>query len=194
MDDGTDIELLVGLTKCTPVDAERALKALMERGWQRPKAADLSMRGDPPMTGNGALRAYTDGACSGNPGPGGWAVVFGREGVVVGERSGAVPHTTNNQMELTAIREAVRHAPAGTALEIVTDSGLVIGWLSKGFKRNNPQCAALCREIEGLAGARTVDLSFVQVKGHAGDVLNDRADKLAVAATRAVRGGGASVA
>jgi ribonuclease HI len=126
------------------------------------------------------LIAHTDGACSGNPGPGGWAVVFSQGGKEVAEHSGGSLATTNNRMELTAVREALKRAPEGIAMEVVTDSQNVIGWLSKGWKRNDPLIAAICRKIDRLLAARKV--TFRWVKGHDGDPLNERVDRLAVAA------------
>jgi ribonuclease HI len=126
------------------------------------------------------LVANTDGACSGNPGPGGWAVVFSQGGTVLDELRGGALATTNNRMELTAVREALRQAPADVAVEVVTDSQNVIGWLSKGWKRNDPEIVAICREIDPLLAARKV--TFRWVKGHNGDPLNERVDRLAVAA------------
>jgi ribonuclease HI len=83
-------------------------------------------------------------------------------------------------MELTAVREALRLAPAGVAMEIITDSKNVIGWLSQGWKRKEATIAALCREIDPLLALRPC--VFRWVRGHKGDALNERVDKLAVAA------------
>jgi ribonuclease HI len=133
------------------------------------------------------ISAFTDGACSGNPGPGGWAVVFVRDGDAIAEYSGGQGYTTNNQMELAAVREALRQAPKDEPLEIVTDSRNAIGWLSQGWKRKNAQIATTCGEIDALLRARSDLPTFTYVKGHAGQVFNERADKLATAA----RGGSA---
>ena len=126
------------------------------------------------------LVANTDGACSGNPGPGGWAVVFSQGGEILGKHSGGALATTNNRMELMAIREALRQAPADVAVEIVTDSQNCIGWLSKGWKRNAPDVAAICLDIDTQLAARKV--AFRWVRGHDGDTLNEQADRVAVAA------------
>jgi ribonuclease HI len=115
-------------------------------------------------------------------------VVFSAGGFNLGEYSGRDDDTTNNRMELTAVREAIKRAPLLATLLVVTDSLNVIGWLSRGWKRNNPGVAAVCREIDVLraerkaAGGRAV--TFKHVKGHNGDPLNERADVLATGAIR----------
>lgn len=124
---------------------------------------------------------YTDGACSGNPGPGGWAAVL-----TCGEHekhlSGGEPDTTNNQMELKAVLEGIRALKFPCSVTVVTDSQNVIGWLSQGWKRRNPQIVLLCRDIERAIkdGGHTVQ--FTKVAGHSGDRLNELADGLARAA------------
>jgi len=182
------VELLTTLTQCTPETAERALAGLIASGWTCPSSVNVDADNHLSLNGSGDIQAFTDGACSGNPGPGGWSVVFVRDGAIVGEHSGGAKRSTNNQMELTAIREAVRHAPANASLAIHTDSAVVIGWLAKGFKRNVSEIATLCTEIETLATAKATALSFTKVTGHAGDRFNERADKLAVAAVGKVGG------
>jgi ribonuclease HI len=98
-------------------------------------------------------------------------------------------HTPNNRMELTAAREAIKRVPTAAALEIITDSQVVVGWLAKGWKRNNPGTAALCQAIDGLRAARAAAggraVAFRHVRGHNGDPLNERADALATGAIRA---------
>ena len=91
-------------------------------------------------------------------------------------------------MELQAALEAVQRAPAGACLEIVTDSRNVIGWLSGGWKCKEPAIAALCGEIDAARAARAASaggsVAFRHVMGHQGNVLNERADKLATGAVR----------
>lgn len=136
--------------------------------------------------------AYTDGACSGNPGPGGWgALLVAKDGdTVVKERElkGGEADTTNNRMELTAAIEALTSLSRQTAITIVTDSSYVKDGLTKwihGWKRNGWKTAAkkpvknedLWRALdEAVAGH---DVSWEWVKGHAGHEENERADKLA---------------
>ena len=140
----------------------------------------------------GELLVWTDGACKGNPGPGGWAaIVVGEAGEPV-ELSGGEPHTTNNRMEYTAALEGLRSLPAGSAACIVTDSKLMLdsmtkwihGWRRKGWKtaggdpvKNQDLVRALDAEI-----ARHAAIRWHWVKGHADTELNNRADALAVEA------------
>jgi ribonuclease HI len=148
----------------------------------------------------GEALVWTDGACSGNPGPGGWAaIVVSADGTV--ELSGGAPHTTNNRMEYTAALEGLRALPAGSRACIVTDSRLMLdsmtkwirGWKRRGWKtaggdpvKNQDLVRALEAEIERHDGVR-----WHWVRGHetgaehAHKALNDRADRLAVAAARA---------
>jgi ribonuclease HI len=196
-----DSGIIAGLTGCTPEQAQAALEALIGKGWAPPsdgtehpatnsEAVEPAAPSAPDNApAKGLLIAHTDGACSGNPGPGGWAVVFSRSGDVVGECSGAAAATTSNRMELIAVLEAVRRTPKRERLEIHTDSRNVVGWLAEGWKRNNATLAALRREIDELAATRGPEgtVSFHHVRGHRGDELNRRADQLATAAIKKVR-------
>ena len=136
--------------------------------------------------------AYTDGACSGNPGPGGWgALMLAREGdKVVRERplSGGAADTTNNRMELTAAIEALNALGRPTAITIVTDSTYVKDGVTKwihGWKRNGWRTAAkkpvknedLWRALDEAQSRHQVTWDWV--KGHAGHPENERADELA---------------
>jgi ribonuclease HI len=188
--------IIAELTGCTPKQAQAALDALIGKGWAPPCTAAVAEAAEPAarsaaedQPAKGVLTAHTDGACSGNPGPGGWAVVFSRSGNVVGECSGAAAATTSNRMELVAVLEALRRAPKGSRLEIHTDSRNVVGWLAEGWKRNNATLAALCREIDSLIAKRSPAgaVSFHHVRGHRGDARNERADRLATAAIEKVR-------
>ena len=138
-------------------------------------------------------RAYTDGACSGNPGPGGWAFVVD-DGPWA---SGAEAMTTNQRMEITAAFEAVRRVSG--PLEIVSDSTYVVncfvqrwweGWLKRGWKNSNRQPVAnrdLWEPFIDLVNRRG-DVKFVWVKGHNGDRMNEAADRLATDASAHQRG------
>ncbi|MCL6520787.1 MAG: ribonuclease HI [Firmicutes bacterium] len=135
---------------------------------------------------------YTDGACSNNqaPGgqPGGWAAVF-RDGTCL---SGGDPATTNNRMELTAVIEALRHTPPGSSVAVWSDSAYVVnaflqdwfsGWERRGWRNSRGQPVEnqdLWRELLRLVRERRV--TWHKVSGHSGDPLNEKADRLAVAA------------
>ena len=131
---------------------------------------------------------YTDGACSGNPGPGGWAAVL-RYGAAEKELSGGERETTNNRMELTAVIRALEALKEPCAVTVYTDSQYISraieeGWLKKwkaaGFtKKGGLKNAELWRTLDGLLQRHTV--SFRWVKGHADDAMNNRCDTLAVA-------------
>jgi len=139
----------------------------------------------------GALEVYTDGACRGNPGPGGWAwvVADGRQG------SGGARATTNQRMEIQAALEAVQ-ALEGPLL-IFSDSTYVVncfrdawweGWLTRGWVNAARKPVAnrdLWEPLVELVRVRG-DVAFRWVKGHAGNRLNEEADRLAVAASRLV--------
>ena len=135
---------------------------------------------------------YTDGACSGNPGPGGWAWA------VQGGRfeTGAAPHTTNQRMEITAALQAVQALPG--RLEVVSDSTYVVNcfkqrwykaWLVNGWRNSQKKPVAnrdLWEPFIELALAREV--SFRWVKGHGTDPMNQLVDELAVLAGQAGKG------
>ena len=149
---------------------------------------------------DGEALVWTDGACSGNPGPGGWAaIVVSADGTL--ELSGGEPHTTNNRMEYTAALEGLRALPAGSRACIVTDSRLMLDSMTKwikGWKRRGWKTAAgkpvknqdLVQALEAEIG-RHAHVRWHWVRGHetgeahAHKALNDRADRLAVAASHA---------
>lgn len=140
---------------------------------------------------------YTDGACSGNPGPGGWAwaVPAGRY------RSGSAAHTTNQRMELQAVLDAV--GALDGRLDVVSDSTYVVncfrdrwwkGWMARGWTNSQRKPVANRDLWEPLVAAyleAPERVGFRWVKGHSGDVMNDVVDRLAVEAayTQAAREG-----
>jgi ribonuclease HI len=150
----------------------------------------------------GEVLVWTDGAVRGNPGPGGWAaIVVGGGGEEPVELCGGAAHTTNNRMEYTAALEGLRSLPAGSRACIVTDSRLMLdsmtkwigGWKRRGWRtaggdpvKNQDLVQALDAEI-----ARHAAVRWHWVRGHetgaahAHKALNDRADRLAVEASRA---------
>ncbi|WP_342069951.1 ribonuclease HI [Yoonia algicola] len=138
------------------------------------------------------LYAYTDGACSGNPGPGGWgALLIARDGdTVVKQRelSGGEVETTNNRMELLAAITALETLDRDTALTIITDSVYVKdgitkwihGWKARGWKTaaNKPvKNEDLWRRLD--QATKRHDVTWEWVKGHAGHPENEKADELA---------------
>ena len=151
---------------------------------------DLVVRGDDPTAP--VTVVYTDGACSGNPGPGGWAWVV-PDGPYA---AGSEPQTTNQRMELTATLEAVRAFPG--PLLVVSDSTYVVycfrdgwweKWLRKGWVNAKKEPVANRDLWEPLVEAVQArgNVDFRWVKGHSGDQWNDEADRLAVeAGTRQV--------
>ncbi len=128
---------------------------------------------------------YADGACSGNPGPGGWAYRLEWPGGVE-EASGGDPATTNNRMELTAVAEALRAFAARSrpdqTLRLHVDARNVIGWLTLGWKRNANRdlYPAIDQRLAELRGR----VALVHVRGHADNAGNNRVDGLAVLAAR----------
>ena len=138
------------------------------------------------------VAAACDGACSGNPGPGGWGALLRFEDGSVHEFGGADPATTNNRMELTAalaLLEALKALPRHPDLAIRTDSKYLIDGFSKwiqGWKRKGWRTASgspvLNRDLwELLDQARLSGVPLIHVKGHSGDPDNDRCDVIAVA-------------
>lgn len=137
----------------------------------------------------GALVIYTDGACSGNPGPGGWGVVM-FHGKKQKELKGGDPDTTNNRMEMKAVIEALKAIkPSWSGKTVLfSDSTYVLkglqewlpSWKKRGWKtaaKKPVKNEDLWRELDELAANREVDWRWV--KGHAGDLGNERADELA---------------
>lgn len=137
------------------------------------------------------VEVYTDGACSGNPGPGGWAAIL-KHGRHEKEIAGFVPETTNNRMELTAAIEALKGLKRPCEVIIHSDSAYLVdsfrkGWLA-GWKRNGWKRGPnkrdpvlnvdLWQELDALVSRHQV--KWEKVTGHAGHVFNERVDRLAV--------------
>jgi ribonuclease HI len=133
-------------------------------------------------------QVYTDGACKGNPGPGGWGAILLVDGKEI-ELYGGEQSTTNNRMELCAMIEALNHLPEPCDVVLTSDSQYVInsiqkGWLDNwqknGWKKADKSPVAneeLWKELLALLEKHNVE--FVWIKGHAGHVYNERCDKLA---------------
>lgn len=134
------------------------------------------------------MKVYTDGACSGNPGPGGWAwaVPGGPQG------SGGEAHSTNQRMELQAVLEALKTLEG--EVHVVSDSTYVVncfndrwyeGWIARGWRTAAKKPVAnqdLWQPLVELYLERSDEITFEWVKGHSGDEMNDLVDELAVAA------------
>ena len=131
---------------------------------------------------------YTDGACSGNPGPGGWGCILEYKGKTK-EFSGYEENTTNNQMELTAVIEGLKALKEKCEVEIYSDSAYVVNaflnnwifdWKQNGWRNSKKEPVknvALWEELVGLTSYHVV--KWFKVKGHADNEKNNRCDKLA---------------
>lgn len=141
------------------------------------------------------VELHTDGACSGNPGPGGWGALL-RYGHEEKELSGGQKDTTNNQMELMAVIRGLEYLKRGVHLDLYTDSTYVLkgatewmtGWKKKGWKNSAGKAVKnreLWERLEKAMQRHTIDWHWV--KGHSGNVDNERADELARSAIPHVR-------
>jgi ribonuclease HI len=148
------------------------------------------------------VRLFTDGACSGNPGPGGWAYILQHPASgQIREASGAEPSTTNNRMELQGAIEGLACLKRPSRVELITDSqylakGLVEWmpkWKAQGWRRREGgQLKAvsnvdLWQRLDELASIH--DVSVTHVLGHSGHPENEQCDRMAVAAYRALKAG-----
>ena len=139
------------------------------------------------------IKIYTDGACSGNPGPGGWGAVLIFNGTEK-ELSGSESETTNNRMEMMAVIEALKAVKEDCEIEIYTDSKYVMdginewihGWKKRGWKtaaKKPVKNVDLWQELDELNQKHKPNWNWV--KGHAGDKYNELADSLATGAINA---------
>ena len=155
-----------------------------------------------PAASSPEVVLFTDGACSGNPGPGGWAYILrhpysGKEAAA----SGAEPQTTNNRMELTAVFRGLEQLKRPTCVELVTDS-VYVGtglsewlpkWKAQGWRlKENGRFVPvknedLWRELDQLASAHTI--RFSHVAGHSGHPENEACDRMAVEAYKQLQAG-----
>ena len=163
-------------------------------------ATDPEPNPDPhPTAAPDLVRLYTDGACSGNPGPGGWAYILKHPASGgVRDASGAEPHSTNNRMELTSVIEGLASLKRPCRVEVVTDSQYVAkgisewmakwkanGWQRKENGRFKPVMNAdLWQRLDGLLAGHRVRVTHVL--GHRGHPENEACDRMAVAAYRAL--------
>ena len=145
-----------------------------------------------------AVELYTDGSCSGNPGPGGWGAIL-RYGTHEKELSGGDAHTTNNRMELSAVIAGLEQLKEPCAVTLTSDSkyvcdaivkGWARSWKKNGWRKSDKSPALNADLWERLL--RLLDIHQVKVvwvKGHAGHPENERCDRLAVAETQKHAGG-----
>ena len=136
---------------------------------------------------------YTDGACSGNPGPGGWAAILSYGGVEK-ELSGGERETTNNRMELLAVISALRALKESCNVKIYSDSqyvcdainkGWARSWKAKGWKRSGNEDAKNPDLWETMLSLLEIhETKFIWVRGHADNEYNNRCDKLAIAESK----------
>lgn len=150
------------------------------------------MAGTSPIPVPGPVsEVFTDGACRGNPGPGGWAWAVAPSGSPCG--SGGESPSTNQRMEIRAALEAMRHNPG--RIEVVSDSTYVVNcinkrwyatWTKNGWRNSQRKPVAntdLWKPFVELYLARRGEVTFRWVKGHSGDPMNELVDQLAVAAS-----------
>ena len=143
------------------------------------------------------IEIYTDGACIGNPGPGGWGALLRYEDGSIEEFGGYSPKTTNNRMELQAALETLKKLkdlPCDPKVKIKTDSKYLINGLTiwiKNWKKNGWRTASgkavLNQDLwEKLDSLRLPNVDFQYVKGHSGEMDNERVDKIAVSFSKEV--------
>ena len=140
---------------------------------------------------------YTDGACSGNPGPGGWGAILSYNGVEK-ELSGGEANTTNNRMELLAVISGLEALKETCRVDLYSDSKYVIDGLSKGWAvswrkngwRKADKKPALNPDLWEVLLALTMkhDVRYHWVKGHAANPMNNRCDELAVSEWKKIKG------
>ena len=144
-----------------------------------------------------SFQLFTDGACSGNPGPGGWAFILRGEGIQELAESGADASTTNNKMEMLAVIRGLSHVPDGASVLVTTDSEYCVkglnewmdGWKRRGWRKSD-KSPVMNRDLwEALDAHRSrLSVKATWIRGHNMHPENERCDRLAVAAIDAMRG------
>jgi len=163
------------------------------RDWPGSAAFPVILRASMP-----SFELFTDGACSGNPGPGGWGFILRGDGIA-GERvgSGGERATTNNRMELTAVIRGLGCVPDGASVVLTTDSEYCVkglnewmdGWKRRGWRKSD-KSPVMNRDLwEALDAHRSrLSVKATWIRGHNMHPENERCDRLAVAAIDAMRG------
>ena len=177
---------------------------MSSRGGSRPRRRGSSATRSEQLTTAEVLARYsagpssgvfTDGSCAGNPGPGGWGVVYVLDGEIVAQRHGHDPATTNNRMEFTAMIEGLRLLGPAEAIDVYSDSRLVVdtitkwaaGWAARGWRRRGGEVKNLELVQEAYALAQERPLARIQwIRAHDGSRWNEYADALATAYLRDV--------
>ncbi|HIG09748.1 MAG TPA: ribonuclease HI [Alphaproteobacteria bacterium] len=142
------------------------------------------------MNNKKSISIWTDGACSRNPGPGGWGALI-KYPYLTKKLSGSEPHTTNNRMEILAVINALKSINLNLKITIYTDSKYVkdgiTSWIHnwkinnwKNSQKKDVKNKDLWQELDGLT--QKIDINWQWVKGHSGNIENDIADKLATSA------------
>lgn len=155
-----------------------------------PNSCDSFTKGA-ASSGNNVFILYTDGACKGNPGPGGWAAIL-ITNEDEQEFSGGERNTTNNQMELTGVIQGLKAVNTPSRIKIYSDSAYIINaftqnwiktWLANGWKTAGKKPVKnqnLWQELLKLTQSHQIE--WIKVKGHSGDKYNEQCDRLAVSA------------
>jgi len=171
--------------------------ARQRRPPRRPAAAEENLTGEQVLakyTEGPKTGVFTDGACVGNPGPGGWGVVWVEDDAIRAEKNGRDPSTTNNRMELTALIHGFDLVPAGRRTTAYSDSRLAVdtvnkwaaGWAARGWKRKSGEIANLdlVKALWKRVQARP-EVTVEWLAAHAGNRWNEYADALSTAYRRA---------
>ncbi len=167
------------------------------------KPREETVSGQPAIRANAPdVIVYTDGACSGNPGPGGWAAILKHPATGKEKKlSGGHPSTTNNRMELTGAIEGLKAIDASRRrhVRLVSDSEYVLrgltewisGWIANGWRRGKKQNAEPVKNVELWQELYSLtqrhEMSYEHVRGHSGHPENEECDRLAVAEIEAFR-------
>ena len=171
------------------VEIEQGLKRLLHKiaSYSQEQECNDALASTPKRETGGIIYIWSDGACSGNPGPGGWGTIIKTDGVKE-ELSGRSSPTTNNIMELTGALEGIRHTSEGSKIILISDSQYLVkgmnewikGWKKRDWKKadGNPVLnREIWIELDRETEKRIIEWQWV--KGHAGHPENERCDELA---------------